>query len=135
MSGLIYNYFSMKSLRKDSNSKQRAANGTQNSKFDDNTLSQLINDGDIIADTQPRSGLGYAITKPANSHRNSFVDNQEAAHQKSIANTWANVGKAGLAISMATSQYQVSFKVQHKVQFGHKLVVLGSIPELDKWKK
>jgi hypothetical protein len=31
--------------------------------------------------------------------------------------------------------YQVTFQVHRRVDFGQTIIVLGSIPELDKWKK
>jgi hypothetical protein len=31
--------------------------------------------------------------------------------------------------------YRVRFKINHKINYGESIIVLGSIPHLDKWKK
>jgi hypothetical protein len=31
--------------------------------------------------------------------------------------------------------YRVRFRIRHRVEFGESVIVLGSIPALDKWKK
>ena len=46
---------------------------------------------------------------------------------------YSNIAKQTLA--RGSVEYRVRFKINHPVNYGETVIVLGSIPHLDKWNK
>ena len=62
-----------------------------------------------------------------------MMNNLYKDHEQSTKLNWKNMGNKTQAFK--TISYQVTFKVQIQVNFGETICVLGSIPELGKWKE
>ena len=61
------------------------------------------------------------------------VVNLIAEHEANTKLTWKNTGLNSLAHK--AKQYHVTFRVQIKVRYGETICVMGSLPELGKWKE
>ena len=133
----------MKSLRKDVPSKK--ATGA-NTAVADMALQQLLDESHITGNhgypmtSEPRLNIDIPakkspIRRPAGGKSPVMLRKSSPHMASGYSNklTWGTTASAAYGTHMSTSQYSCSFRVQHRVGNDEKVVVLGSIPQLDKW--